>query len=57
MDNDFNQRVMEEVVHLKLKIFVFHYVGHFINASIQVVREVKQFHPSEIHEKPTVIVV
>ena len=56
-DNDLDELMMENVVHLKLILCVMYHIGHLINASVQIIGNVEKFHPSEMHEKPDVIVV
>ena len=53
--NHFNKRVVKEALHL-LRIVSFLYnIGHFVNASVEVIGQVKHPNPSKVHQQNNVI--
>ena len=56
-NNNLDQGVMINVVHLLRVWLLLHKVSHLFNVSKQKVWEVQQFHPCKVHEEPGVVSV
>ena len=54
-NNNFDQGVMVDVVHLLRVWLLLHKLIHLINVSKQKVWEVKHFHPCKVHEELDVV--
>lgn len=54
-DNDLDQRVMKEIVHLLLIPFSLNCVCHFLNAHEQIISNIEHFDSCEVHEQSDMV--
>ena len=54
-NNHFNKRVMEEALHLLSIVSLLYNIGHFFNASVEVIRYVQHPHSSKMHKQPHLV--
>ena len=50
-----DKRMMEKAFHLLRVVSLLQYVGHFVNASVEIIGYVQHPHSSKVHKQPDVV--